>query len=159
MTSLGQSAPPGLLTGFIRSYGGDLRGWASGIIIRYVIALILLLAAGAGLIAAVGVGANALFHWLDTNYGLTVAYEAVIGGLAGLGIVSALIGIALFKASLPSLPRPHRHGRSAAVKATMALPVPNRGLTKADPATEVMIGLAAACLIGWLVSSRIAKTK
>jgi len=159
MTSSGRSTSPGLLRGFIQSYTGDLRGWASGLVIRYVIALILLLAAGAGLIAAIGVGANALFHWLDTNYGLAIAYEAIIGGLVGLGIVSALLGIALLKAAPPSLPRPHRHGRSVAAKATMALSVPNRGLTKADPVTEVMIGLAAACLVGWLVSSRIAKTK
>jgi hypothetical protein len=159
MTSFGRSSSPGLLRGFIQSYGGDLRGWASGIVIRYVIALILLLAAGAGLIAAIGVGANALFHWLDANYGLTVAYEAVIGGLIGMGILSASIGIALLKAAPPRLPRPHHHGRSAAAKATAAFSVPSRSLTKADPATEVMIGLAAACLVGWLVSSRMAKKR
>lgn len=144
----------------MQSYGRDLRGWTSGIVIRYAIAVILLLAAGAGLIAAIGVGVNALFHWLETNYGLATAYETVIGILAILAIVTALIGIALLKAALPPLPRPHRHGRAAATKATMALSMPARGLAKADPTTEVMIGLAAACLVGWLVSSRIqARTK
>ena len=85
MTPSGRSTPPGLLRGFLQSYGGDLRGWVSGIVIRYVLALILLLAAGAGLIAATGVGVNALFHWLDTNYGLAIAYEVVIGALIVMG--------------------------------------------------------------------------
>ena len=144
----------------MQSYGRDLRGWTSGIVIRYAIAVILLLAAGAGLIAAIGVGFDASFHWLETNYGLATAYEVIAGILAGLGIVSAVIGVAMLKAALPPLPRPHRHGRAAASKATMALSMPARGLAKADPTTEVMIGLAAACLVGWLVSSRIqARTK
>jgi hypothetical protein len=154
MTSLRQSVPPGPVRGFLKSYGGDLRGWASGIIIRYAIAVALLLSAGAGLVAAIGIGVDALFHWLDANYGLAVAYGAVIGILAALAILSALIGVALLKMAPPSLPRPHRHGRSVAAKATTALSGPARSLTKADPVTEVMIGLAAACLVGWLVASR-----
>lgn len=138
----------------MRSYAGDLRGWASSIVIRYAIAVILLLAAGAGLIATIGVGVNALFRWLETNYGLATAYEVVIGILASLAIVSAVIGVALLKAAPPRLPRPHRHGGAVATKTTMALSMPDRSLTKADPVTEVMIGLAAACLVGWLVFSR-----
>jgi hypothetical protein len=155
MTSLRQSPPPGLVMGFLQSYGGDLRGWASGLVIRYAIAVVLLLLAGAGLAAAIGVGINALFHWLEARYGLAVAYEAVSGGLVALAIVSALAGIALLKIALPSLPRPHRHGRAVAAQATMALATPAKSLAKADPVTEVMIGVAAACLVGWLASSRI----
>jgi hypothetical protein len=34
----------------------------------------------------------------------------------------------------------------------------NKGLLKTDPATEIMIGLAAACLVGWLVTSRFDRT-
>jgi hypothetical protein len=155
MPSLGKSTPPGLLKGFMQSYGRDLRGWTSGIVIRYAIALVLLLGAAASLVAAIGVGIDALFHWLETNNGLATAYGTIIGILVILAIVSAVIGIALLKAGLPPLPRPHRHGRAAATKATMALSMPARGLVKADPTTEVMIGLAAAaCLVGWLVFSR-----
>ncbi|MBV9460266.1 MAG: hypothetical protein JO141_22535 [Bradyrhizobium sp.] len=160
MSSLGKSTPPGLLSGFVRSYGRDLRGWASGILIRYAVAVILLLGAAAGLIAAIGVGADALFHWLETNYGLATAYEVIAGILAGLGIASAVIGVAMLKAAPPPLPRPHPHARAAASKATMALAMPARGLAKSDRTTEVMIGLAAACVAGWLVFSRMqAKTK
>ena len=154
MSSLGQSALSGPVRGFLKSYGGDLRGWASGIVIRYAIAVVLLLSAGAGLVAAIGVGIDALFRWLEANYGRAVAYEAVIGVLTALAIVSALIGVFLLKIAPPSLPRPHRHGRTVAAKATMALSTPARSLAKADPVTEVMIGLAAVCLVGWLVSSR-----
>jgi hypothetical protein len=154
MTSLAQSATPGPVRGFIKSYGGDLRGWAISIVLRYAIAVVLLLSAGAGLIAAIGVGVDALFHWLEANYGLAVAYWAVIGILVALAIVSASIGVVLLKSGPPSLPGPRRHGRAVAAKATMAFATPVRSLAKADPATEIMIGLAAACLVGWLVSSR-----
>ncbi len=115
----------------------------------------MLLLAGAGLAAAVGVGINALFHWLEANYGLAIAYEAVIGALVALAVVSALIGVALLKIAPGPLPRPHRHGRTVAAKATTTLATPARQLARADPLTEVMIGVAAACLVGWLVSSRI----
>ncbi len=37
--------------------------------------------------------------------------------------------------------------------------VPRKALLKADPATEIMIGLAAACLVGWLVSSRLGQSR
>jgi hypothetical protein len=37
--------------------------------------------------------------------------------------------------------------------------VPRKALVKADPLTEVMIGLAAACLVGWLVSSRMGRSR
>jgi hypothetical protein len=158
MAALGQSAPPGLVGGFLQSYGRELRGWASRITVRYAIAVVLLLSGGAGIVAAIGVGIAALFHWLEIKYGSTVAYEAVIGVLALLGVLSALIGVVLLKIALPPVPRPHRHGRAAgrsvAAKAGLALSAPRESLVKADPVTEMMIGLAAACLVGWLVSSR-----
>src|ERR1700759_4287387 len=105
MASLGQSSP-GLVKGFLQSYGADLRGWISGLAIRYAIAIILLLVAGAGLVAAIGVGVDALFHWLEANYGLTVAYAAVSGGLVILAAASALTGVALLKLAPRPVPRP-----------------------------------------------------
>jgi hypothetical protein len=158
MPVLSQYASPGLVSGFLQSYGRELRGWASRIGARYAIAVILLLSGGASLVAAIGVGIAACFHWLEIRYGSTVAYEAVIGVLALLGAVSALIGIVLIKIALPPVPRPHRHGRAAgrsvAAKAAVALSTPRESLAKADLVTEMMIGVAAACLLGWLVSSR-----
>jgi hypothetical protein len=161
MASLGQSVSPGLVKGFLQSYGGDLRGWLTGLAIRYAVAIVLLLAAGAGLVAAIGVGINALFHWIEARYGLTIAYEAVAGALVVLAMASALTGIVLLKGAPPRLPRPHRHGRSMAAKAVPVLAAQNyKALVKADRTTEMMIGLAAACLVGWLITSRTqARTK
>jgi hypothetical protein len=147
----------------VQAYGQELRGWASGITVRYGIAVALLLSAGAGIIAAIGVGIAALFHWLETAYGAYPAYGIVSGLLLLLAAASALTAIALLKQGLPPLPRPHRHaaaaGRSVAARAVLAASSPHKSLMKADPVTEVMIGLAAACLVGWLASSRMGKSQ
>jgi hypothetical protein len=159
MSSHGQT-PPGL-AGFLQSYAGDLKGWTTGIVIRYVLAVALLFAATASLIGAIGVGLAALFHWLELTYGLKTAYAAVAGLLVVLGLVSIGIGVLLLKGKLPPFPRPGRQrtkaaGRSIAARAMLAT-TSNRGLLKTDGATEIMIGLAAACLVGWLAASRLAR--
>ena len=159
MAMFDQTSRPGSLRGLLQSYGQELRGWAGGITLRYGVAMALLLSAGAGIIAAIGVGIAALFHWLETAYGANAAYGIVIALLLFLGVACALTAIVLLKRGLPPLPRPHRHaaaaGRSVAARAVLAASAPHKGLVKADPVTEVMIGLAAACLVGWLVSSRM----
>jgi hypothetical protein len=159
MAMFDQTSQPGSLRGLLQSYGQELRGWAGGITMRYAVAVALFLSAGAGIIAAIGIAIAALFHWLETTYGSNAAYGIVIGLLLFLAAASALTAIVLLKQGLPPLPRPNRHaavaGRSIAAKAMMAASSSRRSLTKADPVTEVMIGLAAACLVGWLVSSRM----
>lgn len=143
----------------MRSYAGELRGWIGGLTVRYAIAVVLLLSASASVIAALGVAIAALFHWLEVNYGSNDAYAIVIGLLLVLGLVGVLIAVMLLRRALPPVPRPGRQakavGRSVAADAMLAASVPHKALVKADPVTEVMIGLAAACLVGWLVSSRI----
>jgi uncharacterized membrane protein len=135
-----------------------LKGWTTGIIIRYAVAVALVLAAAAGLIGAIAVGLAALFHWIEINYGPNTAYAAVAGLLVVLALLCAGIAILLLKNKLPPIPRPKRHqskaaGRSLAARAMLAT-TSNRGLLKTDAATEIMIGLAAACLVGWLAASR-----
>jgi hypothetical protein len=140
-----------------------LRGWIGGLTLRYAIAIVLLLSAGASIIAAFGVAISALFHWLEVNYGANEAYAIVIGLLVFLGLVCALIAVMLMRRALPPIPRPGRQakavGRSVAADALLAASVPRKALVKADPLTEVMIGLAAACLVGWLVSSRMGRSR
>ena len=141
-----------------------MKAWSAGIVIRYAMAVILLLAAGAALIAAIGVGIAALFHWIESVYGSNTAYAAVAGLLVVLSLVSAVAAVWLFKRSLPSVPRPRRRqtkaaGRSLAADAILSASVPRKLLLQADPATEIMIGLAAACLVGWLVSSRLGPSR
>jgi hypothetical protein len=160
MASHGQIIRP--INGFLQSWAADLKGWTTGIVIRYAVAVALLLAAAAGLVGAIAVGIAALFHWLDTTYGLHTAYEAVAGLLVFLALVSAGIAVLLLKGKLPPIPRPRRQqtktaGRSLAAEAMLAT-TPQR-LLKTDPATEVMIGLAAACLLGWLAASRLGRSR
>ncbi len=163
MAMFDQTSEPRSLRGLVHSYGRELRGWAGGITLRYGIAVALLLSAGAGIIAAIGVGIAALFHWLEIAHGAYAAYGIVIGLLLFLAVASALTAIVLLKQGLPPLPRPHRHaaaaGRSVAAGAGLAASAPHKSLMKADPVTEVMIGLAAACLVGWLVSSRVGQSQ
>jgi hypothetical protein len=161
MSSHGQT-PPGPINGFLQSYAGDLRGWTTAIVIRYAVAVALLLAAVAGLVGAIAVGMAALFRFLESHYGPNTAYEAVAGLLVCLALVSAGLALVLLKGKLPPIPRPGRRrtkaaGRSLAAKA-MLVTTSNRGLLKTDSATEIMIGLAAACLVGWLVTSRVGRS-
>jgi hypothetical protein len=123
-------------------------------------AISLLLAAG--LAGAIAIGIAALFHWLEIVYGLKAAYAGVAGLLVMLAFVSAGMAMLLLKGKLPPIPRPKRGrskaaGRSLAAKAMLAT-TSNRGPLQADCATEIMIGLAAACLVGWLVTSRFGRS-
>jgi hypothetical protein len=162
MLSSHDQSPPGPISGFLQSYAGHLKGWATGIVIRYVVAVALLLAAVAGLVGAISVGIAALFHWLETSYGLHTAYEAVAGLLVVLALISAGVAVLLLKGKLPPVPRPRRQhakaaGRSLAARAMLAT-TSNKGVLNTEPATEIMIGLAAACLVGWLVVSRFGRS-
>ncbi len=107
MSSHGQ-IPPGPINGFLQSWAADLKGWTTGIVIRYVVAVALLLAAAAGLVGAISVGIAALFHWLEITYGLNTAYAAVAGLLVVLALLSAGVAILLLKGELPPIPRPKR---------------------------------------------------
>jgi hypothetical protein len=154
---------PRSLSGLLQSYGQQLRGWTGRIALRYVIAVTFLLAAGAGVMAAIGVGLAALFRWIEISYGTTFAYAGVAGLLLVLALISAFTGLVLLKQPLPSLPSPRKQikaaGRTVASEAMLAVSAPHKALIKADPATEIMIGLAAACLAGWLVSSRLGRSR
>jgi len=159
MAFAGQILPPPSLSGSLKSYGQKLRGWTGSIALRYILAVVFLLAAGASVIAAAGVGLAALFRWIETHYGTAYAYGGVGGLLILLALISALAGLVLLKRPLPPLPSPRRQmktaGRAITANAMLAASRPHKALIKADPATEIMIGLAAACLAGWLVSSRL----
>jgi hypothetical protein len=154
--------PPGPINGFLQSWAGDLKGWTVRIAVRYVVAVALLLAAAAGLVGAIAVAISALFHWLEITYGLKAAYAAVAGLLVVLAFLSTGFAVLLLNGKLPPIPRPRRHdskaaGRSLAARAMLAT-TSNRGLLKTDGATEIMIGLAAACLVGWLAASRYGRS-
>ena len=105
MSSHGQ-IPPGPINGLLQSWAADLKGWTTGIVIRYVVAAALLLAAAAGLVGAIAVGIAALFHWLEITHGLNTAYAAVAGLLVVLALVSAGIAVLLLTAQAAANPAP-----------------------------------------------------
>jgi hypothetical protein len=156
----GQSSPISRPKGFLQSYGSDLHGWVSGIALRYVIAIALCISGTASLIAGAAVGFAALFRWLELHYGPAVAYSAVGGGLAVLGLIGFLLAIVLFKSSLPPLPRPQRRARefrqSVATRVMLA-PAIGRSLLRADRTTEILAGTAAVLLVGWVAASRLGR--
>ena len=159
----GSSSVPVSWSTLLRAYGLQLRGWVGGIGLRYGLAAILLLSGGASLLAAVGVGFAALFHWLEANYGSNHAHAMVIGLLVFLGLASALAAVVLFKRELPPIPRPGHQtralGRHLAADAIITASPSRRDPMKMDAPTEMLAGLAAACLVGWLVSSRIGASR
>src|SRR5262245_39964762 len=112
MAAFSQFSSPASLRGSVQSYAGELRGWICGLTVRYAIAVVLLLSAGASIIAAIGVAIAALFDWLEVNYGANDAYAIVIGLLIFLGLVGALAGYLLIRRALPPIPRPGRQAKA-----------------------------------------------
>ena len=159
MRTPGSTSVPASWRALLRAYGLELRGWVGTIGLRYGAAAFLLLSGGVSLLAAIGVGMAALFHWLEANHGSNYAYAIVIGLLVFLGLASALASVLLLKRELPPVPRPGHKTRAGgghmAADAIIAASPSPKGLMKMDAATELLAGFAAACLLGWLASSRM----
>jgi len=85
-----------------RSYLRDRTDQATGTLAGYAIAAGLFATAGVFLIAATLVGADALFRWIEINYGMFWAFGAV--GLLLLAIAGLCAGLA---ASRLRRPAPH----------------------------------------------------
>ena len=85
-----------------RSYLRDRTDQATGTLAGYAIAAGLFATAGIFLIAAILVGADALFRWIEISYGLFWAFGAV--GLLLLAIAGLCAGLA---ASRLRRPAPH----------------------------------------------------
>jgi hypothetical protein len=71
------SATPGKL---VRSYGLELRGWATRVGIRYAVALATLVAGAICFLVSVGIVLSAFFYILEMRYGIYAGYE-ILGGL------------------------------------------------------------------------------
>lgn len=84
----------------MRSYLRDRTGQATGTLASYAIAAGLFAAAGILLIAASLVGADALFRWIEINYGLFWAFGAV--GPLLLTIAGLCAGLAASRLRRPS---------------------------------------------------------
>lgn len=149
--------PARTVGGELRAYGRDVRAWSTGILVRYVMAVSLLLAALAGLIGAIAVGLGALFHFLDLKYGTWTAYGSLAGLLIGLTIVAAALGIAKLKQEVSAPPSPQRHAKAASrivVAESMGALAGSGRAMAARPVLPAAIGLASVGLLGWLIASR-----
>jgi hypothetical protein len=152
----------GAASGLFRSYVADLRGWAGRLATRYAVAVAMTIGGILANFAAVAVGITALFHFIERQYGMDVAYGVIGGGLVAIGIILFLVAWTMLRRRVAPMPGPHRQAQSVkqmVVKSAMARALANpseaEGM-RADAATQVLIGAAAAVLIGWILASRLA---
>jgi hypothetical protein len=150
-----------LPSGLLGSYVTDLNQWARRIVTGYALAVAILVAGGCSIVVAFGIGAAALFHWLEINYGPYVAYGGFGGFFLLLGIACIIAGLQSLKRSIPSAPRPRRQIR--ALQRAAAVPIASRVLArinagdavKPDRITQALAGTAAVVLLGWIATSYI----
>ena len=104
-----------------RSYLRDRTDQATSAVTSYAVAAGLFAAAGVFLIAALFVGAFALFRWIEIHYGQFWAFGAVGGLLAVIAAISA--GLAAMKLNRPSPHFPSLTSRlRVAIKASPVKP-------------------------------------
>jgi hypothetical protein len=148
-------------SGLLGGYVTDLNRWARRIITGYALTAAILVMGGCSILVALGVGAAALFHWLEVNYGPYVAYGGLGGFFLLLGIVCIIVGLQLLKRSIPPVPRPRR--QIHAVQQAVTIPAASRLLAtmhagnavKPDKVTQALAGTAAMVLLGWIATSYI----
>jgi hypothetical protein len=123
-----------------RSYLRDRTNQATGTVTSYAIAAGLFAAAGIFLIAALLVGATALFRWIEINYGLFWAFGAV-GGLLAL-VAAICAGLAVTKLNRPT---PHFPSLTSRLRvAIKANPVkPDQIEAVRDTAASVLLAPSA----------------
>jgi len=151
-----RTSPQTSLSGLLGWYIGDLNKWVAQIATGYALAVAMLIAGAFAV--AVGVGAAACFHWLETCYGPYVASGTLGGVFLLAGLVSVVIALRLLKRPNPPVPRPRRQAR--ALKRAIATPVVSRALTTMytgngtgpDKVTQALAG-AAVALVGWIATS------
>jgi hypothetical protein len=140
--------------GELRAYGREVRAWSNGLLMRYVVAVLLLLAALAGLIGAMAMGLGALFHFLEMKYGTLTTYES-IGGLLIVLTIAAALG--KLKEEMPAPPNPQRHAKAAsriAVAERHGSFGPSGRTLAARPVVPAAIGLASVGLSDWPIAAR-----
>jgi hypothetical protein len=142
----------------LRSYGEDVRDWASGITKRYEIAALILLASAFAILVAIGFGIAALFHFVALRYGEYTAFAILGGGFAVVALVGIVTGVALLKRRLPPMPGPQRQlgelRRSLAIPAVQQVFKPGdrtRAIAR-DPVAQIILATAAALALGWIVA-------
>jgi hypothetical protein len=153
--------PIGVLKGALRSYGIDLRHWIGRVERRYITVCALALLGVSSLVGSLFIGASALFSMIEARLGLYVAYEIVGGTLLLIGLMAILGAAALLKRKLPHLPsaRPHAQNfkRSVTLSAATRLAFGGAQGRSQNPTTNIIAGVAAALVIGWIAASHMSR--
>jgi hypothetical protein len=157
MNAPARSSPRGF-SALLGSYATDVKRWAGRRVAGYGIAAALFVGGTLAILAAIAVGATALFHFLELRYGAKIAFAALGGGLLALGVILLLAGWVMISRKTTPLPRPHQQFRAA--KQMLVGPVISRALTavrtneaaRPDGTTQVLLGAAAILATGWIVA-------
>lgn len=160
-----------------RSWLRDRTDQATGTATSYAVAAGLFAAAGIFLIAALLVGATALFRWIEIHYGQFYAFGATGGLLVTIAAVCAGVAASKLKRPSPQFPslssrlrvaikaNPIKPARVEAARDTAAAilrapPTPVTGTSRGAlrdtrDRRNIQIGLvAAATLLGWAATRR-----
>jgi hypothetical protein len=148
----------------LRSYSGDLGKWGGDIIQRYTTAIVFLVLGALFILVAAGIGVAAVFHFLEHEYGLNIAFAAVGGFFVVMGLMGLAVGMGLFKRSLPPVPRPTEQlqafRRAAALdfvlRSDQIRSIARRHATKLGMTTSraLALGLVLACGLAFVRSTR-----
>lgn len=154
--------PIGLLKGALHSYGIDLRHWIGRVERRYITVCALALLGVVSLVGSLFIGVSALFSIMEARFGLYVAYEIIGGTFLLIGLMAIVGATALLKRKLPHLPsaRPHAQNfkRSVTLSAATRLAYGGaQGRSQIHPTTNIIAGVAAALLIGWIAASHMSR--
>lgn len=144
-----------------RSYLKDWQRWIGSLTTRYMLAVCFTLLGVVALLASIGVGVAAAFHFVELKYGVWIAYASVGGALFFSAMLSLAGGGVLLRRSVPAFPRPNRqfdvlerYVTVPVVARLMSNPRPEVGL-RADGGTRALAAAAAVMFIGWLTVSRL----
>jgi hypothetical protein len=149
--------PVSIFSGWLRSYGHELRDWIGTVEKNYVAATAFAAAGLVFLTVSFFIATAALFSILEARLGLYIAYGIVGGAFFLFGAIAAFVAAALFKRRLPPFPSARR--QTDALKRSIAAPAATRFIVRGarsdpgiDPVTQIIAGVAAALLIGWIVA-------
>lgn len=142
--------------GLLNAYTQRLRRWLTSRAVAYGVAVGLLCAGGVLLSVAVGVGAAALFYFIELSYGVWTAYGSIGGTFAALGTVASVAAVTMLKRRAAPVPKPPN---ATKVFQAAALPMVGRlasstgNVRTADGTTRALAAAAGVLLVGWIASS------
>lgn len=160
MADLRRQSAVGKIKAVANDYGDDIGGWIKQLASRYAIGSALLIVALMLVIAAVGVGAAALLHWLSMEFSVYWAFAILGGSLLLAAALFAVIGVGMIEQPIKPLPSPSRHLQSARLAVTTPLATKVAALTRpADETTQLVAVASGVLLVGWAFASFVSRRR